>query len=112
MLSVSKDTLIKLWDLTTQHCIETLIGHRSEIWGLDVNKDENLIVTGALDQELKFWDIDTETLVTGIDNLEIDSNTETVSHIFFFILIVCFCFCLIYKYIKKYIYCNIINNYS
>jgi len=79
LISVSKDTLLKLWDLTTQHCIETLIGHRSEIWGLDVNKDETLIVTGALDQELKFWDIDTETLITGLDKLEMDAETESVS---------------------------------
>jgi U3 small nucleolar RNA-associated protein 12 len=78
LLSVSKDTLLKLWDLTTQHCIETLIGHRSEIWGLDVNKDETLIVTGALDQELKFWDIDTETLVSGLDKLEMDAETESL----------------------------------
>ena len=27
----SKDTLIKLWDLDTQHCFLTLVGHRSEV---------------------------------------------------------------------------------
>lgn len=78
IISVSKDTLIKLWDLTTQHCIETLIGHRSEIWGLDVNSEENLIVTGALDHEIKFWNIDTEVLITELDKLEMDATTDTL----------------------------------
>lgn len=40
-----------------------------------------MIVTGALDQELKFWDIDTETLVTGLDNLEMDAETESVNNL-------------------------------
>jgi len=28
----SKDSLVKLWDLDTQHCFQTLVGHRSEVW--------------------------------------------------------------------------------
>ena len=36
LLTGSKDTLVKLWDLTTQHCVETLVAHRSEVWTLDV----------------------------------------------------------------------------
>lgn len=27
----SKDTFIKFWDLDTQHCFKTLVGHRSEV---------------------------------------------------------------------------------
>lgn len=26
-----KDTLVKWWDLDTQHCFKTLVGHRSEV---------------------------------------------------------------------------------
>jgi hypothetical protein len=36
LLTSSKDTLVKLWDLPTQHCVETLVAHRSEVWSLDV----------------------------------------------------------------------------
>ncbi|CAG8657132.1 2774_t:CDS:2, partial [Scutellospora calospora] len=35
LLSSSKDTFLKLWDLSTQHCMETIIAHRSEIWDFD-----------------------------------------------------------------------------
>ncbi len=36
VVSTSKDTLLKVWDLTTQHCVQTIVGHRSEIWSLAV----------------------------------------------------------------------------
>ena len=31
LLSSSKDSTIKAWDLETQHCVQTLMGHRSEV---------------------------------------------------------------------------------
>lgn len=31
LLSSSKDTLIKFWDLDTEHNFKTLTGHRSEV---------------------------------------------------------------------------------
>ena len=27
----SKDSFVKWWDLDTQHCFKTLVGHRSEV---------------------------------------------------------------------------------
>jgi U3 small nucleolar RNA-associated protein 12 len=36
LISVSKDTLMKVWDLSTQHCIQTVVGHRCEIWSLAI----------------------------------------------------------------------------
>ena len=37
VVSVSKDTLLKVWDLSTQHCIQTIVGHRCEIWSLAIS---------------------------------------------------------------------------
>lgn len=31
MFSSSKDTFVKWWDLDTQHCFRTMVGHRSEV---------------------------------------------------------------------------------
>lgn len=33
LCSSSKDTLVKWWDLDTQHCFKTLVGHRAEVKG-------------------------------------------------------------------------------
>ena len=31
VLSCSKDTLVKVWDLSTQHCFKTMTGHLGEV---------------------------------------------------------------------------------
>ncbi|KAI0321825.1 WD-repeat-containing protein [Amylostereum chailletii] len=66
VLTSSKDTFLKLWDLSTQHCIQTVVAHRSEIWTLDIDQDRNLVFTGSNDGELKAWKIDPETLGDGL----------------------------------------------
>ncbi|KAJ3366149.1 hypothetical protein GGF32_006598 [Allomyces javanicus] len=34
LLSASKDTTIKAWDLATNACVETVVTHRSEVWAM------------------------------------------------------------------------------
>jgi U3 small nucleolar RNA-associated protein 12 len=81
LLSSSKDTLLKLWDLGTQHCMETVVVHRSEVWDFDVSKDEKMLVTGSDDIEFKVWTIDHEVLAKG---LEIDDSIiEEEKKVFF-----------------------------
>ncbi|KAF9170002.1 hypothetical protein BGX21_009742, partial [Mortierella sp. AD011] len=66
VLSSSKDTLIKLWDLSTQHCMETLVAHRNEVWSCDVNADETVLASGGGDPDIKVWKIDATVLRTGL----------------------------------------------
>ena len=63
---MSKDTFMKLWDLSTQHCIQTVVSHSSEVWALDVGQEQNLIFTGGGDGELKAWRIDHEAFAEGL----------------------------------------------
>ncbi|KAI9091554.1 WD40-repeat-containing domain protein [Phlyctochytrium arcticum] len=68
IVSASKDTLLKFWDLSTQHCVETVIAHRGEVWTMDVSPvDQRLLVTGAADGEVRVWDIDPEILAAKLD---------------------------------------------
>lgn len=32
----SKDGLVKLWDLDTQHCFQTLVSHHREVWSIEL----------------------------------------------------------------------------
>lgn len=57
LLSSSKDTLMKLWDLETQHCTQTLVHHRKEIWGFTVNKEETRLYTGTADHFFRVHEI-------------------------------------------------------
>ena len=59
LLSTSKDSLIKIWDVATQHCIETHIAQTNgECWALGVSPDGSGCITAGNDGELKVWAID------------------------------------------------------
>jgi U3 small nucleolar RNA-associated protein 12 len=55
LLTAGKDGLIKVWDLSTNFCVETHLAHRGETWALAVAPTGDTIVTAGPDGELKFW---------------------------------------------------------
>ena len=65
-MSSSKDTLVKLWDLPTQHCVATVVAHRTQVWCLTTFEDEStgktVIITGGGEGEAKAWTIDSDEL--------------------------------------------------
>lgn len=88
VLSSSKDTLIKLWDLSAQYCRETLVGHRSEVWSFAVSQDQKIIISGGAEQQLKAWKIDWKILGLSLEalgeqgnnnNMQVDSSNATTS---------------------------------
>ncbi|KAG5716554.1 hypothetical protein E4T56_gene16312 [Termitomyces sp. T112] len=70
LLTSSKDTFLKLWDLSTQHCIQTVVAHRSEVWTIDVNSKQDLVFTGSSEGEMKAWRIDNNALANGLQETE------------------------------------------
>jgi len=70
VVTASKDSFLKVWDLSTQHCIQTTIAHRSEVWSLDINPEKTLIFTGSSEGEMKVWRIDSEALSEGLKENE------------------------------------------
>ncbi|KAJ7068170.1 quinon protein alcohol dehydrogenase-like superfamily [Mycena amicta] len=70
LLSASKDTFLKLWDLATQHCVQTVVAHRSEIWTMDVDAQQSLVFTGSSEGELKAWKLDHEAFAEGLKETE------------------------------------------
>ena len=38
-VSTARDTHLKLWDLGTQHCVQTVVVGRGEVWSLAVKED-------------------------------------------------------------------------
>ncbi|CAE6481027.1 unnamed protein product [Rhizoctonia solani] len=72
LVTVAKDTFLKLWDLSTQHCIQTQVAHRSEIWSMDIDHNEGklLVLTGSGDGEVKAWSLDGTMLRNGLVQAE------------------------------------------
>ncbi|KAH9077372.1 WD-repeat-containing protein [Lactarius deliciosus] len=66
LVSSSKDTFVKLWDLSTQHCVQTVVAHRAEVWSFGLNPEQDLLLSGSNEGELKAWKIEPGALVNGI----------------------------------------------
>jgi U3 small nucleolar RNA-associated protein 12 len=65
LISTSKDALVKIWDLSTQHCIETHVTQSNgECWNLGLSPDESGCITAGNDGELRIWSIDSTRLVS------------------------------------------------
>ncbi|KAG8746400.1 hypothetical protein FRC10_005111 [Ceratobasidium sp. 414] len=72
LITAAKDTFLKLWDLSTQHCVQTQVAHRSEIWSMDIELKDNklLILTGSGDGDVKAWNLDGSLLRGGVVQVE------------------------------------------
>ncbi|KAL8819678.1 MAG: hypothetical protein Q9191_007682 [Dirinaria sp. TL-2023a] len=63
LLTTSKDALIKIWNLQSQHCIETHVAQSNgECWSMGVYPDGSGCITAGNEGELKVWSIDTKGL--------------------------------------------------
>lgn len=83
LVSSSKDTYLKLWDLGTQHCIQTVVVGRGEVLSCAISEDADegegeregddemirgrwIVVTGSGDGEGKVWSIEKRGLDEGL----------------------------------------------
>lgn len=57
LVSCAKDGLVKVWDLDTQHCIQTIMVGTGEAWSLDVNSSHTRVAVGSNDAELRLYSI-------------------------------------------------------
>lgn len=58
LVSVSKDGMIRLWDLETQYCVETHIAHQGECWAMDISDDNKMVATNGGGKEVNIWKLD------------------------------------------------------
>jgi U3 small nucleolar RNA-associated protein 12 len=88
LLTTSKDTLMKLWDTSTQHCVQTIVAHRSEVSSLDIDPEKHFIFTGSSEGEVKAWKIDHESMSQGLvenDAGEVSNDFAIISPEIYFV---------------------------
>lgn len=47
VISASKDTRIKFWNVDTRCCLKTIVDHRSDIWGISLMRGGDFLITGS-----------------------------------------------------------------
>ena len=60
LASSSKDELVKIWDLDTQHCCQTVSCRGGEVWALDVDANCTRLAVGSADADLRVFSVDAE----------------------------------------------------
>ncbi|KAF7584097.1 WD domain, G-beta repeat family protein [Clavispora lusitaniae] len=58
LVTVSKDGLIKLWELKSKQCVETHLAHSGECWALGLNSGKDMLITCGSKDQVKVWEID------------------------------------------------------
>ncbi|PNY26581.1 U3 small nucleolar RNA-associated protein 12 [Tolypocladium capitatum] len=77
LLTTGKDSLLKLWDLSSRHCIETHISQTNgECWALGMSPDLSGCVTAGNDGEMKVWSLDADGLVSNARWVDVSPTTQ------------------------------------
>ncbi|KAH7170747.1 WD40-repeat-containing domain protein [Dactylonectria macrodidyma] len=77
LLTTGKDSLIKLWDLSSRHCIETHISQTNgECWALGLSPDYSGCITAGNDGEIKVWSLDADGLALSSRRVDIPAATQ------------------------------------
>ncbi|KAI0125734.1 WD domain-containing protein [Xylariales sp. AK1849] len=77
LLTTGKDALIKLWDLSSQHCIETHIAQTNgECWALGLSPDYSGCITAGNSGELKVWALDATGLAASQQQVDIPQTAQ------------------------------------
>jgi WD40 repeat protein len=67
LITASSDMSIKMWDMCTGACLNTLCGHEYPVGHIELNQDETLLVSDDYGGVIKVWDMTTLECLSTID---------------------------------------------
>jgi WD40 repeat protein len=78
LISASEDKKIKVWDMQSLICIQTLTEHTSSVKIL-ISINQKSFASGSTDKSIKIWDFDSDAYVSSFRNVEmIKESLESV----------------------------------
>ncbi|PWN91120.1 WD40 repeat-like protein [Acaromyces ingoldii] len=86
LLTTAKDGLMKLWDLSLQHCIDTVVHGKGEVLSLTVAQHPSLlngtddvaalVLTGSSEGEVKLWEVTRAALTRGLEHVHEQAQAQ------------------------------------
>lgn len=75
VVSSSKDMSVKFWTIETQICFKTIADSHSEIWGIELMRNDAFLVTGSKENVLRVYKIQKNELQTDKSMAHDESNS-------------------------------------
>jgi WD40 repeat protein len=57
LISSGGDKSIKFWDLTTNECVRSMLGHSNVVTCLKLIENEQILLSGSFDGTIKVWEL-------------------------------------------------------
>jgi len=54
----TKSGEIQIFDLSSSTQVETIKAHTATLWSMHIRPDQQVLVTGGADKDVKFWNIE------------------------------------------------------
>jgi U3 small nucleolar RNA-associated protein 12 len=68
----TKSGEMQIFDLSSSALVETISAHTATLWSIHIRPDQQVLVTGSADKDVKFWNIEWQQL--GDDSVSIISH--------------------------------------
>lgn len=68
LITASEDNTIKLWSWSDGKLLDSLEGHRGEVFGIDISPDGKELASASADRSIKRWDLENRIRVLPHDN--------------------------------------------
>ena len=85
IVSGSRDKTIKIWNINTGECLNTLKGHSHYVQSIAISPDGKTLTSGSYDKKIKIWDLTTgdclHTLqghLEDVKSIAISQNGKTI----------------------------------
>jgi WD40 repeat protein len=79
LVSASEDSNIKIWDLATEKCLDTLKGHTQPINKITLNATGSRVLSTSRDKTIREWDLETGVCRQVLEG-HFDSVTDVLYH--------------------------------
>lgn len=70
-----------MWDLEQQRCVETVVGHRAEVWDFCVTPEQDRLVTISSAADMKVWKLRSLEDVDDVERKEREERERSASSV-------------------------------